>query len=169
MQRAKCCLPFFLHWHRTRADQVFLQSMTYFPICRKCRITDFPFFSKTSLIVCHFGLPVRSKYRGKNSKHRDWVPNPVFFPLPAYRPGVKNACWEVSQTLWKNGKEVCGMGRRTERHKLESKAESRDWCYYSQSKRFWWFPAAHGSGGLWDQAGEIHFIPCAGAAYLLLL
>ena len=47
--------------------QVFLQSMTYFPICRKCRITDFPFFSKTSPNVCHFGLPVRSNYRGKNS------------------------------------------------------------------------------------------------------
>lgn len=23
----------------------------------------------------------------------------MFFPSPAYRPGVKNACWEVSQTL----------------------------------------------------------------------
>ena len=65
--------------------QVFLQSMTYFSICRKCRITDFPFFSKTSLMVCHFGLPVRSNDRGKNSKHRDPVPNPIKSPFPALR------------------------------------------------------------------------------------
>ena len=31
----------------------------------------FVIFSKTFLIVCHLGLPVRSNYKGKNSKHRD--------------------------------------------------------------------------------------------------
>ncbi len=33
------------------------------------------------------------------------------------------------------GKEVCGMGRSTQGDKLESKAESRYRCYYSQSER----------------------------------
>ena len=47
-----------------------------------------------------------------NSKHRKWVPTSVFSPVsrPALR--LKIACWEVSQTLYKNGKEMKNMDGR---------------------------------------------------------
>ena len=48
---------------------------------------------------------VGSERKNFRSKHREKVPFPVFSPSCAYGESVENACWEVSQTLYENGKE----------------------------------------------------------------
>ena len=48
----------------------------------------------------------------RNSKHRKRVPTSVFSPSCAAARRLKIACWEVSQTLYENGKERRRMDGR---------------------------------------------------------
>ena len=56
--------------------------------------------------------PIRTNSSVSSKSAPSSPPNPIFFPFPAYRPGVKNACWEVSQTLLEKRKGSGAMAER---------------------------------------------------------